>query len=1068
MNDNNIIYIGPPGSGKTYTALQEAKKCREYKLISFHPGYSYQDFIKGINVRTENDRMLYQSSDKIFIEFCKKAADDPSSEYALILDDIQRADFSGIFGELMYAVEYRSQTITISEGSTCVSVPENLKIYATLSTAGGKAHMDYAFLRRFRVNYMFSSADVFDKALSSCDTVVSFYKDISECVKKIINKTYISEIDNIIGFDDIFSSYYSNRDNTVEDAKEKLQKRREELKKDPNTDLHKYLEELIDLLENMVDRKYSKTQIKEAYKIKNEQIPAAILNSKLNGHNRITEILTGMPCDNEKRIIFLNDLIGKLKNGSIDFDALDNEILLFEHRKKDIVMVNKMYREINDFVIDHKCECVDDEKIKLYTIGHTYFILPDAYSAVMIVRERIVNQLIPLLDQYKKDGIIDFTNGDKETLKRKYIRTYTTDYNEVDRDMQIEWCSQKGNFLGQSIKQSEAFILKSDDSHVIKDDNGNEITGSFNNAYEFTLLFLDRYKKYAASQKRLTEYYYFGEYSYANKYSYPELINTMIFFLLDTKLIDNTSFYNAIMKNIRFECYISKEKKDDENTEEYNRRRKNTVLSLYNHENEGYYHKKTVRNNNDYSYFSINGRNDLKEYVLSSGSYPFTEFNTALDYTLSNGSQRYPDIVRIIQTFYNYYAETYKEYYSQTIEDNSDYDDFRSVFTSYISSYKKSASMIPAKFINDLSQFCTDLHNALKNPNVKGIYKIMDTNYYDIMNSLNIRQMILQGPPGTSKTYGAKKFIAERISELENIDIKNVDPESFRLKYNESDHGKKVLWDIVQFHPSYSYEDFVRGIEVGTEDGAIRYKTVNKILGKIADAAVSDPENEYYLVIDEINRANMATVFGELIYALEYRGQAVSTPYSVKKSAVVTIPDNLYIIGTMNTADKSIGGMDYAIRRRFLFFPVLPDEKIVEKNAEEYFGSIDKNDPPLNVRLFAEAAKIFDNYLESDYHKDDVQIGHTYFLTKADPADNSDTEVKKEKLEKLMFNRLKYQILPILREYYKDGILRADIKAPDMRKGLSYDNIYYYAVHYDEFTEELYQSYVSTAADNNQ
>lgn len=107
-----------------------------------------------------------------------------------------------------------------------------------------------------------------------------------------------------------------------------------------------------------------------------------------------------------------------------------------------------------------------------------------------------------------------------------------------------------------------------------------------------------------------------------------------------------------------------------------------------------------------------------------------------------------------------------------------------------------------------------------------------------------------------------------------------------------------------------------------TEHGSnVSYETVNKILGKIAEVASRKEyeKTKFYLVIDEINRANLATVFGELIYGLEYRGRSVATPYTVKNSNKVELPDNLYIIGTMNTADKSIGGIDYAIRRRFCF-----------------------------------------------------------------------------------------------------------------------------------------------------
>lgn len=110
----------------------------------------------------------------------------------------------------------------------------------------------------------------------------------------------------------------------------------------------------------------------------------------------------------------------------------------------------------------------------------------------------------------------------------------------------------------------------------------------------------------------------------------------------------------------------------------------------------------------------------------------------------------------------------------------------------------------------------------------------------------------------------------------------------------------------------------------GGASSAISYDTANKILGKMATkAALPRYQNtKFFLIIDEINRANLATVFGELIYGLEYRNKGVATPYTVGSSNKVLLPNNLYIIGTMNTADKSIGRIDYAIRRRFLFFHV--------------------------------------------------------------------------------------------------------------------------------------------------
>ena len=299
--------------------------------------------------------------------------------------------------------------------------------------------------------------------------------------------------------------------------------------------------------------------------------------------------------------------------------------------------------------------------------------------------------------------------------------------------------------------------------------------------------------------------------------------------------------------------------------------------------------------------------------------------------------------------------------------------------------------------------------------------------YKDAMEMLGIKQMILQGPPGTSKTYSAKaflKYMAHDCTDAELADIQIADysqTDKYCAKLVKGESEPEIAWDIVQFHPSYGYEDFIRGIKVSTEPGSdtILYETVNKVLGSIAELAQKHLNTKFFLIIDEINRANLATVFGELIYGLEYRAESVATPYTVNNNNRISLPDNLYIIGTMNTADKSIGGIDYAIRRRFLFFEQLPDENVIKS----YKASSGPAQTDLNEKacmLFSYVKKIFDDYLSSEYRREDVQIGHTYFL--------ADSE------EKLM-RRFLYQIIPILKEYYKDGII--SFSARDSIEGLT-------------------------------
>lgn len=256
------------------------------------------------------------------------------------------------------------------------------------------------------------------------------------------------------------------------------------------------------------------------------------------------------------------------------------------------------------------------------------------------------------------------------------------------------------------------------------------------------------------------------------------------------------------------------------------------------------------------------------------------------------------------------------------------------------------------------------------------------------------KNLILQGPPGTGKTRLAKQIALWLVSDSpkDKTLIQAIDENSFN---QEPDIEDIPEIELIQFHPSYSYEDFVRGIVTETAGDKVHYKVENKVLAKIAAEAVK-PENlqkAYVLIIDEINRANLPSVLGELIYALEYRGKEVSTMYMFGESNKITLPHNLYIIGTMNTADRSVGHIDYAIRRRFSFVPVPPNEEAITH--------------PKAKELFKKVQQLFTDYTAPDFNKADVAIGHSYFLC-------NDAEIAM---------KLKYDIKPILTEYVNDGIL---------------------------------------------
>ena len=360
----------------------------------------------------------------------------------------------------------------------------------------------------------------------------------------------------------------------------------------------------------------------------------------------------------------------------------------------------------------------------------------------------------------------------------------------------------------------------------------------------------------------------------------------------------------------------------------------------------------------------------------------------------------------------------------------------------------------------------------------------------DIISLLHYKpQIILQGPPGTGKTREAKRIAKALLGLGENDSLEG--------------NGQ---FKLIQFHPSYSYEDFVRGIvaKPNEERSGIVYTAENKVLAEFAKKAMGAPfvepvkedfinfleekkkekgegmlfdqktkykeikdknkknkmvkslyfslknaedkwiddqraipidtfcienlddefknfyagpnwegpwksitdyfiywaknfrrKKPYVLIIDEINRANLSAVLGELIYALEYRGEAVQSMYAIEGENNLILPPNLYIIGTMNTADRSVGHIDYAIRRRFAFVNVLP--KDLTNELGDQFESA----------LFAKVTNLFNTNLSSELKKEEVQLGHSYFITKNTPIDI----------------RWEYEIKPILLEYVKDGIL---------------------------------------------
>ena len=211
------------------------------------------------------------------------------------------------------------------------------------------------------------------------------------------------------------------------------------------------------------------------------------------------------------------------------------------------------------------------------------------------------------------------------------------------------------------------------------------------------------------------------------------------------------------------------------------------------------------------------------------------------------------------------------------------------------------------------------------------------------------RQVIFQGPPGTGKTYAARRlarFLAESDDRV----------------------------TLVQFHPSYAYEDFVQGYRPTlTDEGQATFALRDGPLVQAAKKAKDQPDSPHFLIIDEINRGNLAKVFGELYFLLEYRDEDMTLQYARDQDEPFSLPENLYIIGTMNTADRSIALVDLALRRRFHFVEFHPDKPPVAGLLERWLK-----------RNAEDMAWVVDLVKRANAKLDDRQaaIGPTYFMKK--------------------------------------------------------------------------------------
>lgn len=259
----------------------------------------------------------------------------------------------------------------------------------------------------------------------------------------------------------------------------------------------------------------------------------------------------------------------------------------------------------------------------------------------------------------------------------------------------------------------------------------------------------------------------------------------------------------------------------------------------------------------------------------------------------------------------------------------------------------------------------------------------MDEDSYDTLVSLvkSKKNIILQGAPGVGKTFAAKRLAYSMMG------VK--DP-------------NRVM--MVQFHQSYSYEDFIMGFRP-SENG---FKLKHGVFYEFCKRAEVDSDNDYFFIIDEINRGNLSKIFGELFMLLESdkRGVALQLLYADEK---FSIPENLYIIGMMNTADRSLAMLDYALRRRFAFFDLKP--AFESDGFKSYQHSL--NNDKFNKLI--ECIKQLNLAIKSDETLGlGFCIGHSYFCD----LDKSETYEREDSLSRIV----EFELIPLLNEYWFDDV----------------------------------------------
>lgn len=237
--------------------------------------------------------------------------------------------------------------------------------------------------------------------------------------------------------------------------------------------------------------------------------------------------------------------------------------------------------------------------------------------------------------------------------------------------------------------------------------------------------------------------------------------------------------------------------------------------------------------------------------------------------------------------------------------------------------------------------------------------------------------------------------------------VENIDRKALMEKYKKAVADGRIVFTT--FHQSYGYEDFIQGLRPDTTEGQMQFVPVDGVFKKIADKAMLHPQEDYVIIIDEINRANISKVFGELITLIEEDkrwGELNELSVTLPSGEAFAVPNNLYIIGTMNSADKSISLIDTALRRRFEFIEAVPNADLVADN---------------DLRLVLERLNAG---LVKELDSTDLLIGHAYFINKS--------------INELC-DIMNHSIIPLLYEYFYDNSKKVEKQVKDAVEGLDFE-----------------------------